>query len=549
MALAIPTMAEDMVIGCDGNAGNYFAGWMDEFRLSWTARWTATFTARTEEYFDLCLYDTDVDKVHIKTATQLQAMNDDLDGDYVLDNDIDLVGVDWQPIAPLTPLAYFTGTFNGRGYTIRNLTSDGGTGAYKGLYVGLFGFIGDDTTDKDDRAVIKNFNLDNVALSGGYAIGAVAGFILSAFLYDIHVTTVTIDSTDDWTPDFESVGGLAGDCFTSDTIDSIIRHCDVTDVTINCSTEATIDDVADVTGFMGDAYDAAAGRYRIEYCFVKNLTITTDDAGGTNVAGFIGHGDDPFIRNCYAENIDIDLTILTVAKSFVIIGGFIGHGAIDYGDISKCYATGQITLTGVASGSGDTDTVGGFVGESYIGTIQDCYSTVDIDIVNGDSENVGGFSGYAAKTTSLTIQNCYSTGAVTLTACTEANGVGGFSGYAKALSVLNCYSVGAMTRGSGATLTYMGGFIGILGTSTLTNCSWATSSYSAAIGNRSGATVAMLATDAYGTDEDDATDFYSKLHAVYVGATPWNFTNATWYLPAVWLEATASYPTLNYWWP
>jgi len=536
MAAIIPTMDDDMVIGCDGNAGNYFAGWLDEFRLSNVARWTADFTVRTEEYCNLCLYDTDTNKVHIRTAAQLQAMEDDVDGDYVLDNDIDLTGVDWQPIG------IFTGTFNGRGHTISNLTS------YEKNMVGLFCLLGDDTDDKDDRAVVKNFNLENVVLTGSYALGSVVGFILSAFLYDIHVANVIINSSDDDT-DFMSAGGLAGDCFTSDNLDTIVRHCDVTDFTMNCSAEPTVDEVEFCGGFMGGAWDEITGRYRIEYCFVKNFTITCDDAGGDVIAGFMGYCGDPLIRNCYAENINIDLTILTVAKTHTIIGGFLGYGAIDWGDISKCYATGQITLTGVHSGHGDSEAVGGFVGESYQGTIQDCYTTVNVAIVNGDGDSIGGFFGYMNKSVSLTLQNCYAIGTVTTTDVTIANGVGGFAGYSRVLSILNCYSAGNVTRGSGATTTYMGGFIGTMATTTLTNCSWATASYVIAIGKVGAATVSRLVAGGYGTDEDDATDFYLKTHAVYTGVTPWNFTNATWYNPAVWLEATASYPTLNYWWP
>jgi len=550
MALAIPTMDDDMVVGCDGNGANFFAGWMDEFRLSWVARWTDTFTARTEAYHHLCLYDTDVNKVHIRTAAQLQAMEDDLDGDYVLDNDIDLTGVDWQPIGSTAANA-FTGTFNGRGHTISNLTTNGTTGANEGLVVGLFGYIGDNTDDKDDRAVVKNFNLENVVLTGGYALGSVVGFILSAFLYDIHVSNVTINSSDDWVPDFQSSGGFAGDCFTSNNLDTIVRHCDATDVTMNCSAEATIEEVDDCGGFMGTAYDATNGRYRIDYCFAKNVTIATDDAGATDTGGFIGNSIDAIIRNCYVENVNLALTITAVANYFLELGGFAGLACITTrGEISKCYATGQITLTGVKSGQGDAEDIGGFIGFTYEGSIQDCYTTVDVDVVNGDTLHIGGFAGYpGAPNYTLEIQNCYAIGAITLTGCGDADGVGGFAGRTRQSSLINCYSVGAVDEGTAATTVYVGGFIGILGTTTLTNCSWATASYLVAIGNKSGATVAMLAGAGYGTDEDDATDFYLKTHAVYTGVTPWNFTNATWYNPAVWLEATASYPTLNYWWP
>ncbi len=52
--------------------------------------------------------------VHIKDAEGLLRMADDPHGAYVLDNDIDLSGIDWQPM-------HFYGTFDGNGFSIRNL--------------------------------------------------------------------------------------------------------------------------------------------------------------------------------------------------------------------------------------------------------------------------------------------------------------------------------------------------------------------------------------------------------------------------------------------
>ena len=49
-----------------------------------------------------------VQAVTIITTTQkLQAMADDLDGDYILGNDIDLTGFPWQRIGPFTATPYF----------------------------------------------------------------------------------------------------------------------------------------------------------------------------------------------------------------------------------------------------------------------------------------------------------------------------------------------------------------------------------------------------------------------------------------------------------
>ena len=52
----------------------------------------------------------------IKTADELQAMQDDLSGKYILMNDIDLSGYDWEAVG--TNSDSFTGEFNGNGYVI-----------------------------------------------------------------------------------------------------------------------------------------------------------------------------------------------------------------------------------------------------------------------------------------------------------------------------------------------------------------------------------------------------------------------------------------------
>src|SRR5699024_135510 len=64
----------------------------------------------------------------IKTAQDLQNINNDMSGKYILMGDIDLSGIsDWAPIGHTDtedwyPQASFTGELNGNGYVIKNLT-------------------------------------------------------------------------------------------------------------------------------------------------------------------------------------------------------------------------------------------------------------------------------------------------------------------------------------------------------------------------------------------------------------------------------------------
>ena len=58
-------------------------------------------------------------QITITTAAQLQQIRQNLGGNYVLANDIDLTGINFEPIGNAsTP---FTGSFNGNGHTIKSM--------------------------------------------------------------------------------------------------------------------------------------------------------------------------------------------------------------------------------------------------------------------------------------------------------------------------------------------------------------------------------------------------------------------------------------------
>ncbi len=100
----------------------------------------------------------------------------------VLMNDIDMTGTEWTPIG--TADKPFSGTFDGRGYTISRLN-------YSGEYAGLFGHVNNGTISNikladssfengtvsggicavNNGGTIENCAVDNVAVSGGTAGG------------------------------------------------------------------------------------------------------------------------------------------------------------------------------------------------------------------------------------------------------------------------------------------------------------------------------------------------------------------------------------------
>ena len=133
----------------------------------------------------------------ILTAQQLQAVNDNLAGDYVLGNAIDASGIaNFSPIGDDAGTdTAFTGDFNGLGYTIANLTIDDASDTD----VGLFGQIGAGGT-------VENLGLTRENITGsadGADVGGLAGSNSGTIENAYATGTVTGSSA-------AHVGGLVG---------------------------------------------------------------------------------------------------------------------------------------------------------------------------------------------------------------------------------------------------------------------------------------------------------------------------------------------------
>ena len=118
----------------------------------------------------------------------LDAVRDDLDGDYVLMNDLDrntpgyedIVDTEqgWEQIGD-SPVDGdpFTGTFNGNGYDIKDLYIDRPDTSY----IGLFGYIEDDAELVDIKIIDPEVNGDN-------RVGGLVGFNDGGTIFDSHGT-------------------------------------------------------------------------------------------------------------------------------------------------------------------------------------------------------------------------------------------------------------------------------------------------------------------------------------------------------------------------
>ena len=112
-------------------------------------------------------YDSNTKTITIYSGEGLKVAADvansgDTDINIILDNDIDLTGIEWTPIG--TESRPYTGTFDGNNKTIRGLEiNQSGTDN-----VGLIGYLG-------SEGKVQNVTLTEVNVTGGTYVGGIAG--------------------------------------------------------------------------------------------------------------------------------------------------------------------------------------------------------------------------------------------------------------------------------------------------------------------------------------------------------------------------------------
>ncbi|WP_295092600.1 GLUG motif-containing protein, partial [uncultured Ruminococcus sp.] len=136
-------------------------------------------------------------------------------------------------------------------------------------------------------------------------------------------------------------------------------------------------------------------------------------------------------------------------KGYDYVGGVCGE---NYGTITNCYLSGEVTA------SGDYAYVGGVCGY-HEGTVTNCYYTGAVT-ASGDYAYVGGVCGNNEGT----VTNCYHNG--TVTAAGDSAWVGGVCGM-NSSTITNCYHTGAVT--ATGNLSEIGGVCGD-NWNTTTNC-------------------------------------------------------------------------------
>lgn len=239
----------------------------------------------------------------ITTAEELQNINNDLDGKYILMGDIDLAGETWTPIGSLNDP--FTGEFNGNGYTISNLLLNNNTKNY-------YGFFG-----RIEGAKISDVGFENANVTGMMWVGILAGYSYNSSITNCYVTGDVSGYSD--------TGALVGDNIHNSTIDSCYSIASVTG------------DSYRVGGLVGYNNDKSS----INYSFAQSSVN-----GKENVGGFVGQNTSSTITNSFSEGVSGGTTQ---------VGAFTGFN--ESGTINSCYWNTDSSKSTVGVASGDSSGV------------------------------------------------------------------------------------------------------------------------------------------------------------------------------------------------
>ncbi len=151
---------------------------------------------------------TQTDPYIIMNVKDLQAMDQDLSAHYVLGRDIDATETEhWNDGAGFSPIGLksggsFTGSFDGQGYSIKDLRIN----RPNGLYVGLFSTVKGLSDTKP--STISNVVLEQPEVTGSLFVGSVAGEVYGATLTNVKILQGSITGVPTGNFDAAYVGGL-----------------------------------------------------------------------------------------------------------------------------------------------------------------------------------------------------------------------------------------------------------------------------------------------------------------------------------------------------
>jgi len=327
--------------------------------------------------------------IGIYTAQDLDNIRNDLTGNYILMNDIDLASWGkWEPIGKNGSI--FKGVFDGNGYKILNFKAD-----ETSIYIGLFGIV-ESVTIKNTALSIDMENPNGVP-------------------YPVNT---------------EYIGGLIAYILGTDSKLSTVTNC-FTEGTMNVSASSSNSYIG------GIAACAFLGTGKINNCFNQASIVVNGSI--CYVGGIVGgmyalySYEDRNIENCFNSGEIVLESITTNA----IAGGIIGEAKAA---VTRCYNNGSITINSMRA------TVGGIAGTTDFQQIlpQDarritnCHNAGNISVLEDGYFTIGGVIGsHVSCVQGLAM--CYNIGEIP--SITGTGGLAGKSGGYTGNSIGSCYAL------------------------------------------------------------------------------------------------------------
>lgn len=323
------------------------------------------------------------------------AFKDDvLTVNVVLENDIDMSGIEWVPVGTGMDSGY-AGDFDGGGKTIAGLTVKSGGNA------GFFGAVA-------ARGKVHDLSFSEAQVTGtgdNSSAGVIAGASLGV-IEDCNVVSSEVS------------GQYAGAVTGNNSVQ--VNRCDAVGVS--------------VTGTFSAGGIAGLSYGKIEYCTLSGESRIVASGGSSRAGGIVGSTSEEGgvktsgrVLKCAVEGAFV---------SGVWAGGVAGENG--FGIIAQCVVDG-VTLTHASSESNAR--LGGVVGYNTRGDVVACYSAnseIGKDGLVVEAE--GGIVGYNYNDAAW-VYGCYSTG-VSLSGAVsgDESGQGTIAGYNTG-SVTSCYAV------------------------------------------------------------------------------------------------------------
>lgn len=366
----------------------------------------------------------------IRNINELQAIGTisaNLNGKYVLGNDIDAsataswnAGKGFKPIGgnlpagTTSPLFYFSGTFDGLGHSINQLSINRSNQDY----VGLFGAA--------KNASINNTHLNEVNIFANDYAGALVGYhLVNSGLSNIQNNHIsgTIDGRANSEFTSRGIGGLIGYSSINNASASISRNISNANVSgyffaggligstnsdnnsslyiQNNTVQGKVTAVSLAGGLIASNSTKNGSALKLESntvsSTVKSYNMLGEDFPGI-FGGLIGQNSVGHLGSIL--NLSNNKILGNIEAGNMNTGGLLGANTVDRGgtlNIDNNLVSGNVLANYFSYGPAEEgDAVGGLIGFSYIAGISNLHHNIVSGNVVSSNDKVGGLIGYSA---------------------------------------------------------------------------------------------------------------------------------------------------------